>query len=92
MQLQAHGGVLLQELGQDQRHRRLCECDRTARLDGAARFGARELHRLERRVRFRQHRGRMPVDLVADIGDDEAARGAVHQAHVEFRLERHHVT
>ena len=92
VQLQAHRGVLRQELGQDQRQSGLGERDRAAGLDGAARRGARELHRFQRCVRFGEHRGGMPIHLLADLGHHEPPRGAVHQAHAECPLERHHVT
>ena len=91
LQLQADGGILLEELRQNRRERRLSERDGTARLDRPAGLRAGELHRLDRRVRFRQHGARMPIDLVADLGDDKTSGGAIHQTHVEFRLERHHV-
>jgi hypothetical protein len=84
LQLHAHGRVLHHEVGQQRRERPLRQGDRRARLDVAARLGARELHRLKGSIRLRQHRARVPVDLLADLGDHETPCRAVHEAHVQL--------
>jgi hypothetical protein len=91
VQVQADRGVLLEKVRQDRRERRLGERHRAAGADRAARLRARELHRLECRVRLGEHRGGVSIDLMPYLGHRKAPRRAVQQSHVELRFERHDV-
>ncbi|EEF93547.1 hypothetical protein CATMIT_01822, partial [Catenibacterium mitsuokai DSM 15897] len=58
--------------------------------DPAAGLGHAPAHRVLGRLGFDQRGARVLVEVAAGVGQHEAARGAVDQAHAEFVLERGH--
>ena len=58
-----------------------------ADLDHAARLGADAIDRLARRLGFGQHRLRVAVHALPDVGDREPARRALQQAHAQVGFE-----
>ncbi len=85
-------GNLARKSGKYRGERRLRQCHRAAIFRLPARLRARELDRLKSCIGLGQHRGGVTVDLLPDRRHHEAPRGAVHQAHVQLRLERCDVT
>ena len=61
--------------------------DRHADADHAARLGAEPVDDFARGLGFGQHRLRVAIDAVADVGHREAARGALQQAHAQVGFE-----
>jgi hypothetical protein len=60
---------------------------RRADAHQAAWLGGNALDRFARRLRLRDHVLRVPVHVLADLGDRELARRALQQAHAEVRLQ-----
>src|SRR5690606_592105 len=87
LQLHAHLRITGEELWQQPRHLLLRGADRHADPDQPARLGTETVHHLARGLCLGQHRLRVAVDALADIGDRETARGALQQADAEFVLE-----
>src|SRR5690606_29063030 len=87
VQLHPHLGIAGEEVGQQLGHQLLGDAHRHADLDHATRLGAQAVDHLARRGGLGQHRLRMAVNALADVGDGEAAGGALQQAHAQVVLQ-----
>ncbi len=86
VQLQADLRVLLEELGQQLGQLHLRQRDGHAGTHDAARLGAETIDHLARSLGLGQHGLCVAVHAGADVGNGEAARGALQQAHAQVGL------